>query len=93
MKTRRLGYKSPSPPCDSEQSKIFLSLSFLICKVEIKQLPHMAALGIKGDKVRRVGFEHHLNEGMGACSASPRGAFPAKEPSVVAAHRKEPPRF
>lgn len=67
MKTRRLGCKSPSPPCDSKQSIIFLSLSFLICKVEIKQLPHIVALRIKGDKVCRVRFERHLNERRGAC--------------------------
>lgn len=67
MKTRRLGYKSPNPLHDSEQSIIFLSLSFFICKVEIKQLPHLVALRIKGDKVCRVRFEQHLNEGIGVC--------------------------
>lgn len=62
-----------TPSVTLSKSIIFLSLFFLICEVEIKQLTHMVAFRIKGDKACRVGFEQHLNECIGVCSAVAKG--------------------
>lgn len=66
------GMKMAGPSCKSQDTIMYtepvLNLCeplFLICKVEIKYLPHMVALRIKRDKLCKAGFEQHLSRQTG----------------------------
>jgi len=58
---------------------------FLICKVEIKYLPHMVALRINRDKLCKAGFEQHPSRQTGGCQGHREGLKFQTEEATVAA--------